>query len=317
MQTRDTQILSPDAAGLERAAAILARGGLVSLPTETVYGLGADARQGRAVADIFAAKNRPSFNPLILHVATLDQARRHARIEGDALRLAHTCWPGPLTLVVPLTDTHGLSDLVTAGLPTVGLRMPDHPVARGLLSALDGPVAAPSANPSGRISPTTAAHVLAGLNGRIDAVIDAGPCQVGLESTIVGFDKGAPVLLRPGGLPAEVIEAALNQALIRWEDGSAISAPGQLSSHYAPKASVRLNADAPQKGELYLGFGAKDGDMTLSPSGDLSEAAANLFACLHALDAKGQPIAVAPIPDTGLGRAINDRLKRAAAPRKL
>ncbi|WP_050929313.1 L-threonylcarbamoyladenylate synthase [Aestuariivita boseongensis] len=317
MQDRETQILTASDRDLDRAAQILADGGLVSFPTETVYGLGADARQGRAVAGIFAAKDRPSFNPLIVHVASLDQARRHARLDGDALRLAQTFWPGPLTLVVPLIDGHGLSELVTAGLPTVGLRMPDHPVAQKLLKALDGPIAAPSANPSGRISPTTAQHVLAGLDGRIDAVIDAGPCAVGLESTIVGFDGDTPILLRPGGLPAEAIEAALSRPLARWEDGSAINAPGQLSSHYAPDASVRLNAETPAPGELYLGFGDRDGDLNLSPSGDLVEAAARLFACLHMLDGQGKPIAVAPIPDTGLGRAINDRLKRAAAPRTL
>lgn len=315
MQHRDTQILSASAQDLDRAAQLLEDGGLVSFPTETVYGLGADARQGRAVADIFAAKNRPSFNPLIVHVADLDHARRHAHIVGDAERLAQAFWPGPLTLVVPLVETHGLSELVTAGLPTVGIRMPDHPVAQGILRALDGPIAAPSANPSGRISPTTAQHVLSGLSGRIDAVIDAGPCDVGLESTIVGFENGAPVLLRPGGLPAEAIEAALNRPLKLWQDGAAISAPGQLQSHYAPESAVRLNADSAQPGELYLGFGAQSGDLNLSPSGDLSEAAAQLFACLHALDERGQPIAVAPIPETGLGRAINDRLRRAAAPR--
>ncbi len=315
MQPRETQILSASAQDLERAARLLEKGGLVSFPTETVYGLGADARQGRAVADIFAAKNRPSFNPLIVHVADLDHARQHADISGDAERLVQAFWPGPLTLVVPLVKNHGLSELVTSGLPSVGLRMPDHPVAQGLLRALDGPIAAPSANPSGRISPTTAGHVFSGLSGRIDAVIDAGPCKVGLESTIVSFEDGEPVLLRPGGLPAEAIEAALNCPLKRWQDGSKINAPGQLQSHYAPQSAVRLNAEVPQPGELYLGFGAQAGDLTLSASGDLAEAAAQLFACLHTLDEKGKPIAVAPIPNTGLGRAINDRLKRAAAPK--
>ena len=317
MQHRDTHILGTTDEDLERAAAILRDGGLVSFPTETVYGLGADARQGRAVADIFAAKNRPSFNPLIVHVADMEHARRHAVLEGDAARLAQAFWPGPLTLVLPLKPDHGLSDLVTAGLPTVGMRMPDHPVALRLLRTLNGPIAAPSANPSGRISPTTATHVLSALEGRIDAVVDGGACVVGLESTIVGFDGDTPVLLRPGGLPTEAIEAALNTELVHWEEGSEISAPGQLSSHYAPSAPVRLNADAPRAGELYLGFGDKDGDMNLSPSGDLREAAAQLFACLHALDVKGRLIAVAPIPETGLGRAINDRLMRAAAPREV
>lgn len=315
--TSETQILGTEPADLDHAAAVLRAGGLVSFPTETVYGLGADARQGQAVARIFKAKDRPSFNPLIVHMADLDQARRYAVIDGDAARLAQAFWPGPLTLVVPLAQEHGLSELVTAGLPSVGLRMPDHPIAQQLLTALDGPIAAPSANPSGRISPTTAAHVLAGLKGRIDAVVDGGACAVGLESTIVGFDNGTPVLLRPGGLPAEAIEAALNRPLIRWTDGSDITAPGQLSSHYAPQAAVRLNAGAPRAGEVFLGFGTLEGDLNLSPSGDLIEAAAKLFACLHALDATGHPIAVAPIPDTGLGQAINDRLNRAAAPRKI
>lgn len=315
MEDRDTQILSPTTQDLERAARILEAGGLVSFPTETVYGLGADARHGRAVADIFAAKNRPSFNPLIVHVADVEHAQRHAQITGDAERLAQAFWPGPLTLVAPLSERHGLSELVTAGLPTVGVRMPDHPVAQGLLRALDGPIAAPSANPSGKISPTTAQHVLSGLAGRIDAVIDAGPCQVGLESTIVGFENGEPILLRPGGLPAEAIEAALSRPLIPWQNGNAINAPGQLQSHYAPRSAVRLNAEAAREGELYLGFGSKTGDMNLSPSGDLAEAAARLFASLHALDEHGKPIAIAPIPETGLGRAINDRLRRAAAPK--
>ena len=314
MEHRETQRLSDTPSDIARAAEILRAGGLVSFPTETVYGLGADATNGRAVAGIFAAKDRPSFNPLIVHVADVEQVRRHADLSDDAARLAQAFWPGPLTLILPLLSDHGLSELVTAGLQTVGLRVPDHPVAARLLAESGLAIAAPSANPSGRISPTTADHVMAAMAGRIDAVIDGGPCPVGVESTIVGFDGNTPVLLRPGGLPAEAIEAALNRPLARSQEGAAINAPGQLASHYAPRSTVRLEADAPRPGELYLGFGARDGDANLSPSGDLQEAASRLFACLHLLDAQNKPIAVAPIPDTGLGRAINDRLRRAAAP---
>ncbi|MDX2484733.1 MAG: L-threonylcarbamoyladenylate synthase [Pseudodonghicola sp.] len=306
--------LSPSAADLACAAQLLAQGQLVAFPTETVYGLGADARNGRAVAAIYAAKGRPSFNPLIVHLADSDMAQTYVGWSATAQALAEAFWPGPLTLVLPLRPGHGISDLVTAGLDTLAIRVPAHPTARALLRAFDGPVAAPSANPSGRISPTTAAHVLAGLSGRIAAVVDDGPCPVGLESTIVGL-AGDPVLLRPGGLAAEAIEAVLGHALTRPEGDGAITAPGQLSSHYAPVERVRLNATAPDKGELFLGFGAMVCDLNLSPSGDLVEAAANLFGHLHALDARGQPIAVAPIPDHGLGTAINDRLRRAAAPR--
>ncbi|TDE39774.1 L-threonylcarbamoyladenylate synthase [Antarcticimicrobium sediminis] len=306
--------LSANAADLARAAQLLAQGQLVAFPTETVYGLGADARNGRAVAAIYAAKGRPSFNPLIVHLADTDMAQTYVDWSATAQALAEAFWPGPLTLVLPLRPGHGISDLVTAGLDTLAIRVPAHPTARALLRAFNGPISAPSANPSGRISPTTAAHVLAGLSGRIAAVVDDGPCPVGLESTIVGL-AGDPVLLRPGGLAAEAIEAVLGHALTRPEGGGAINAPGQLSSHYAPSERVRLNATTPHKGELFLGFGAMTCDLNLSPSGDLMEAAANLFGHLHALDARGQPIAVAPIPDHGLGAAINDRLRRAAAPR--
>ncbi|MEO1678910.1 MAG: L-threonylcarbamoyladenylate synthase [Pseudomonadota bacterium] len=313
--------LGDDAAGIARAAACLAAGRLVAFPTETVYGLGADARSGTAVAGIFEAKGRPRFNPLIVHVAGLEAAARIGRLEGEALRLAQAFWPGPLTLVVPVRRDAGLSDLVTAGLPTVGLRAPAGDVAGRLLAAFDGPIAAPSANLSGAVSPTTAAHVLDGLDGRIAAVIDGGPCSVGIESTIVGFDP-APVLLRPGGIPVAALEAALGAPLLRRADSSAVTAPGQLASHYAPDKPVRLAAAAPGPGELWLGFGPWSGagpeppGLSLSPSGDLREAAAALFGCLRTLDAMdGQGIAVAPIPDTGLGEAINDRLARAAAPR--
>lgn len=311
-----TEILTPDAAGIARAAALLRAGELVSFPTETVYGLGADATNAGAVARIFEAKGRPRFNPLIVHLPNHVAVHAVAVLEGEALRLAQAFWPGPLTLVLPLREGSGLSPLVSAGLPTVAVRVPDHPLARRLLAETGRPVAAPSANPSGRISPSTAAHVLAGLAGRIAAVLDGGPCAVGVESTIVGFDP-APVLLRPGGLPVEALEACLGAPLARYAPGVAITAPGQLASHYAPKAAIRLDAEYARPGERLLGFGHVEGAaLNLSPSGDLVEAAANLFGHLHALDAGGTaPIAISPIPDHGLGRAINDRLKRAAAPR--
>jgi L-threonylcarbamoyladenylate synthase len=305
--------LRPDPEGIAAGADLLRAGALVSFPTETVYGLGADARQGAAVARIFEAKGRPDFNPLIVHVTDLEAARALVRFTPEAEDLARAFWPGPLTLVLPLRAQSGISELVSAGLPTLAIRVPEHPAAQALLRAFGGPVAAPSANPSGRISPTTADHVRAGLGGRIDAVLDAGPCPVGLESTILGWN-GGPVLLREGGLPAAAIETAMGRTLSA-PGGDAITAPGQLASHYAPGAAVRLNAAQAAPGEVLLGFGQVDGDMNLSPAGDLREAAANLFAMLHDLDRTGRPIAVAPVPDTGLGRAINDRLRRAAAPR--
>lgn len=314
MPSIETLHLGASAPDLDRAARLLAAGQLVAFPTETVYGLGADARNGRAVAAIYAAKGRPSFNPLIVHVADAEAARTHVTWNDAAQKLADAFWPGPLTLVLPLRPGHAISELVTAGLDTLAVRVPAHPTARALLRAFGGPVAAPSANPSGRISPTTAAHVLAGLSGRIAAVVDDGPCAVGLESTIVGL-AGAPALLRPGGVASEAIEAVLGTDLARNTPGEAISAPGQLLSHYAPAERVRLNAEAPRPGELFLGFGPMECDLNLSPTGDLEEAAATLFGHLHALDTLARPIAVAPIPDHGLGAAINDRLRRAAAPR--
>ncbi len=309
-----TENLRPDRNGIARAAALLQAGGLVALPTETVYGLGADARNGTAVAGIYAAKGRPSFNPLIVHVANADHARDYGLWSDHAEVLATAFWPGPLTLVLPLVPNHNLSSLVTAGLDSVALRVPAHPTAQAVLQAFGGPIAAPSANPSGRISATTADHVLSGLEGRIDAVLDDGPCTVGLESTIIGLNHARPTLLRAGGLPIEAIEAALG-GVLAIADSAEIIAPGQMMSHYAPKAQVRLNAKDARAGEVFLGFGQIDGDLNLSPSGDLTEAAAALFDHLHALDAMGKPIAVASVPDHGLGRAINDRLRRAAAPR--
>jgi len=310
-----TERLLPDAQGYDRAAEILHEGGRVAFPTETVYGLGGDARNDMAVAGIFEAKGRPRFNPLIVHVESAQAAQAYVAWSDLADRLAQAFWPGPLTMVLPLKPDTGLSPLVTAELPTLAIRVPAHPVAQALLRTFGGPVAAPSANPSGRISPTLAAHVLAGLDGRIEAVLDGGACDVGVESTILGLADG-PVLLRPGGIAAEEIEAVIGAPVGHHAEGSAISAPGQLASHYAPGASVHLNAETRQDGELLLGFGPVECDLNLSPTGDLREAAANLFGHLHALDRQGaDAIAVSPIPDTGLGRAINDRLRRAAAPR--
>ncbi|MFQ5566396.1 MAG: L-threonylcarbamoyladenylate synthase [Paracoccaceae bacterium] len=320
MQT--TEILAPDPAGIDRAAGLLRDGRLVAFPTETVYGLGADARQGRAVAGIFTAKNRPRFNPLIVHVTDLAAAERLVDLPASARRLAAQFWPGPLTLVAPLHAGAGIADLVTAGLPTLAVRVPAHPLAQALLAAFGGPVAAPSANPSGQVSPTTAAHVAEALEGRISAVLDGGACPVGLESTIIGFDGEHPVLLRPGGLAHEAVEAAL-ACPVASGHSVAITAPGQLARHYAPGARLRVAAARPEPDEGWLGFGRDPDGITgpalnLSPGGDLAEAAANLFAHLRALDAMlphGGTIAVAPVPDHGLGRAINDRLARAAAPR--
>lgn len=316
MQTR---LLVPDDQGLAEASALLARGELVAMPTETVYGLAGDARDGRAVARIYEAKGRPSFNPLIVHLPDLGAAERIAVLDDAAHDLADAFWPGALTLVLPLRPGSGIAPLVTAGLDTVAIRVPAHPVAQALLRRFGGPLAAPSANPSGRISATTAAHVadpVTGLGGRIAAVLDAGACPVGVESTIIGWQDGRPVLLRPGGLPAEAIAAALGGPVGTPRlDPAAPNAPGQLTSHYAPRASLRLNATAARPGELLIGFGPVAGEMSLSEGADLTEAAARLFELLHQADAQGRPIAVAPVPDTGLGAAINDRLRRAAAPR--
>ncbi|GGO34147.1 threonylcarbamoyl-AMP synthase [Gemmobacter aquaticus] len=314
MQTRRIAATSD---GIAEAADLLRAGALVAIPTETVYGLAADARNDRAVAAIYAAKNRPAFNPLIVHLPDLAAVARLAVLTPEAERLAAAFWPGPLTLVLPLRPDAGLSPLVTAGLDTVAIRLPAHPVARALLTQAGIPVAAPSANPSGRVSPTRAEHVLAGLSGRIAAVLDGGPCAVGVESTILALD-GPPALLRPGGVAVEAIEAALGAPLLMPGDPSMPKAPGQLASHYAPEARVRLNATQAREGEVLVGFGPIAGHLTLSASGDLLEAAANLFHFLREADALAGPggaIAFAPVPETGLGRAINDRLRRAAAPR--
>ena len=310
-----TERLVDHPAGYARAADILREGGLAAFPTETVYGLGGDARNDRAVARIFEAKGRPRFNPLIVHVSSIEAAQEFVNWSAEADILASAFWPGPLTLVLPLKPGTELSPLVTAELATLAIRVPAHPVAQALLEAFGGPVAAPSANPSGRISPTTADHVMAGLSGRIEAVLDGGACEVGVESTILGLD-GTPTLLRPGGLPVEVIEAALQIPVLHHTADDPLSAPGQMASHYAPTAKVRLEAIEIQEDEVLLGFGPVESELNLSPAGDLVEAAANLFHHLHTLDVLGaNVIAVSPIPDKGLGRAINDRLRRAAAPR--
>ena len=312
-----TQILAADDSGVARAADLIRAGRLVAFPTETVYGLGGDATDDRAVAEIFAAKGRPQFNPLIVHVPDLAAAERVGVFDDTARNLALAFWPGPLTLVLPLRGDAGVSPLVTAGLGSVAIRVPAHPLARALLRAVGRPVAAPSANPSGRVSPTRADHVMDGLAGRIAAVLDGGACAVGVESTILGLD-GPPALLRPGGIPAEALEAALGHRLATGGDADKPSAPGQLASHYAPGAAVRLGAHGAETGEILIGFGPVKGDLSLSESGDLVEAAAALFHILRQADALTGPtgrIAFAPIPDHGLGRAINDRLRRAAAPR--
>jgi len=314
-----TRILPASPAAIAAAARCLAAGGLTAFPTETVYGLGADARQGEAVARLYAAKGRPAFNPLIAHVADIAGARRLGLFSGDAERLAAAFWPGPLTLVLPKRPDCPVSDLALAGLDSVAVRVPAHRTAQALLAAFGGPVVAPSANRSGHVSPTSAAHVLADLRGRIDLIIDGGPCAVGLESTIVSC-LGRPALLRPGGLPRADIERALGHALLLPLAEEAPLAPGMLASHYAPKARLRLDASAVRPGEALLAFGPQplpaSHTLNLSPRGDLIEAAANLFSHLRALDLAGTTdIAVMPIPHEGLGEAINDRLARAAAPK--
>ena len=296
---------------------LLREGQLVAFPTETVYGLGGDATNGTAVAGIYQAKGRPSFNPLIAHVWDVDAALNLIELNDAGRILAKAFWPGPMTLVGQLREGSNIAGLVTAGLPTLAVRVPAHPMAQDLLRRIGRPVAAPSANPSGRISPTTTDHVLSGLNGRIAAVLDDGPCSVGLESTIIGMDGDGVSLLRPGGLAVEDIEDLIGPIAGRTQT-DAISAPGQLASHYAPSAGVRLNATGAEAGEVLLGFGDAPGaSLNLSPAGDLVEAAANLFGFLHQTDAlaSGRTIAVSTIPEEGLGVAINDRLRRAAAPR--
>jgi len=322
-----TRLVKPSTAAIADAARILATGGLLAFPTETVYGLGADATNGAAVARLYEAKGRPAFNPLIAHVTDAAAARVLARFDADAAQLAQAFWPGPLTLVLPKAAGCAVSDLATAGLDNVAVRVPHHATAQALLAAFGRPVVAPSANRSGHVSPTTAAHVLADLGGRIDLIVDGGATPVGVESTIVAC-LGEPVLLRPGGTSREGIERVLGRPLAEPPAGMAVEdsplAPGMLASHYAPRTAMRLNADHVEPGEALLAFGASPAKgaekaakaLNLSAGGDLIEAAANLFSHLRALDAAGATrIVVMPLPHKGLGEAINDRLQRAAAPR--
>lgn len=303
---RSTRILPYGTAAIAEAAALIAAGECVAVPTETVYGLAADATDSRAVAGIYAAKGRPSFNPLIVHVPNLAAAERIARFDDAARDLAQRFWPGPLTLVLPVRDDAGIASLVTAGLSTIALRVPAHRAMQALLEATGRPLAAPSANASGSISPTRAEHVAASLGGRIPLVIDDGATPAGLESTIVQDGR----ILRPGPLTAEALGLEIAAPSGR------ITAPGQLESHYAPGKPLRLNAAERRDGEWLIGFGAIGGDDTLSATGDLTEAAARLFDALHRADAApAASIAVAPVPQAGVGIAINDRLRRAAHPR--
>ncbi len=301
----ETRIRAIDEEAITQAAALILAGQCVAVPTETVYGLAADATNGEAVARIYATKGRPTFNPLIVHIASLDAAQRLVQFSPQAIDLAARFWPGPLTMVLPARAENGIAPLVSAGLPTLAIRMPAHPVMRDVLTVCDRPLAAPSANASGRISPTCAAHVQASLDGRVPLILDAGPCAVGLESTIIGFkEDGNPVLLRPGPLDLGLVLAS----------AETITAPGQLGSHYAPSKPLRLVATTATEDEYFIGFGDVAGVINLSAQGDMIEAAARLFAALHEADASPQPrIAIAPVPDVGLGQAINDRLKRAAA----
>ena len=319
-----TRVLRADASAIAEAARVLRAGGLVAFPTETVYGLGADAANALAVAKLYAAKGRPSFNPLIAHVLDAAAAGALGRLDRNAERLA-ALWPGPLTLVLPRLPTCPVADLATAGLATIAVRVPDHPVTRALLAASREPIVAPSANRSGHVSPTTAGHVRDDLAGRIDLILDGGPAPLGVESTIVACVDREPVLLRSGGLPRAEIERVLGRTLAGGENlaadaGEAPLAPGMLSSHYAPRARLRLGATTVHPGEVLLAFGSPLPGarrvLNLSERRDLVEAAANLFSHLRALDAAGAAaIAVMPIPYEGLGEAINDRLARAAAPR--
>jgi L-threonylcarbamoyladenylate synthase len=303
---------------IAEAARILRAGGLVSFPTETVYGLGGDATQGEAVARIFAAKGRPSFNPLIVHVADRTWVAGLAEPDGRFDKLARTLWPGPLTLVMRRRADCPASDLVSAGLDSIAVRMPDHPVAQDLLRAVKRPLAAPSANASGTVSPTLADHVKQSLGGKVDLVIDGGASRIGLESTVLDLTQHTATILRPGAITAEQIAALIGPVRVAMEDPAAPKSPGQLASHYAPSLPVRLNVSTPAADEAFLAFGTvQNAALNLSAKGDVIEAAANLFAMLRALDdaARYKGIAVAPIPAEGIGIAINDRLKRAAAPR--
>ncbi|PJG49070.1 threonylcarbamoyl-AMP synthase [Sphingobium sp. LB126] len=313
-----TRISRYGSEALREAALLIRAGEPVAVPTETVYGLAADATDSHAVAAIYSAKGRPSFNPLIVHVADKEMAERLAEFSAVADRLAARFWPGALTLVLPVRADSGLSSLVTAGLPTVALRLPAHPAMRALIRESGRPLAAPSANRSGSISPTRAEHVLSSLNGKVRLILDEGPTSEGVESTIAAPEENRIRLLRPGPVTAAMLEAATGLPVVTGPesgaDGTKIEAPGQLESHYAPSKPVRLNALKAEKDEYLIGFGLMPCHMNLSPDADIREAAANLFAALHIADASAaERIAVAPIPNEGIGIAINDRLRRAAA----
>lgn len=308
-------ILAPDDAALDRAADLLRAGKLVALPTETVYGLAADAGDSGAVARLYAAKGRPAFNPLIVHVSDTEAARRVGVFTPLAEALAAALWPGPLTLVLRRAKTARIAELATAGLDSVALRVPAHPVARAALSRFGGPLVAPSANPSSRLSPTRAIDVARDLGDKVDLILDGGRCQHGLESTVVDARGDAPVVLRPGALARALIEKAAGATTAAENDGAGPRSPGGLAKHYAPRrAKLRLDADAPDGREAFLAFGpVLWATLNLSPTGDLGEAAGRLFPCLRALDDAGfETIAVSPIPCDGLGEAIRDRLARAA-----
>ena len=321
----ETGLLPPDEAGLAKAAEILRSGGLVAFPTETVYGLGADARRRDAVLAVYAAKGRPRENPLIVHVEGTHDAENAVAFNRDSRLLAETFWPGPLTLVLPYRIESGLALEVAGGLATFAVRVPSHPVARSLLRAFGGPIVGPSANPSGRVSPTEAAHVLADLSGRVDAVIDGGSCAVGIESAIVGFGEGGPLLLREGGIPRSSLENAMGHTFAPSPAYRRPPAPGSFKSHYAPSVRLRIDAESPAPGEGWLGFGPEPDGVrhavavrSLSRSGNVREAAQRLYSCLRELDAAlgGRGcVAVRTVPNLGLGVAVNDRLRRAAAPR--
>jgi L-threonylcarbamoyladenylate synthase len=324
--TVTTRLAHADARTIRDATEVLATGGLLAFPTETVYGLGADATNDKAVARLFAAKGRPSFNPLIAHVTDISAAQKLAKFDATAAQLAAAFWPGPLTLVLPKSPACPVSELATAGLGSIAVRVPGHPVAHALLAAFDKPVVAPSANRSGHVSPTTAQHVLADLDGRIDLIVDGGATPVGVESTIVACLSGEPILLRHGGISrddiARVLGHEIQEAAASPSDDETPLAPGMLTSHYAPQARLRLDATHLNPGDALLAFGANalpgpapSATLNLSATGDVVEAAANLYAHLRALDRSAATIAVMSIPNDGLGEAINDRLRRAAAPR--
>jgi len=316
---RPTRIVAADADSIAQGGKLLREGRLVGFPTETVYGLGANALDEDAVAAIFAAKERPRFNPLIVHVRDFQAAGELVQFNPFATALAEAFWPGGLTLVLPRREPCPLALLVSGGLSTAAIRAPAHPTARSLVEAAGVPIAAPSANRAGRISPTSAADAADELQGRVDLILDGGPCPLGIESTVIGFDRENPILLRPGAIPRDDIENLIGRLLD--PDGAMVQAPGMMASHYAPRARLRLNAKMVEAGEALLAFGSEPLPgarvvRNLSVSGDLREAAANLFSMLRLLDKTGaETIAVMPIPVSGLGEAINDRLARASAPR--